>query len=261
MMQDQASHDPEASRRPDVYTHGHHDSVLRSHRWRTAENSAAYLLPHLRRRDAAARRRLRPRHHHRRPRRRGRARAGRSGSTGPSGRSAEARAHAAPTADVEFAHRRRLRARRPGRRFDVVHAHQVLQHLDRPGRGPARDAPRLPARRARRGPRRRLRRHHLVARAARAGPWLELYRAVRPPNGGEPDAGRRLLAWAHAAGFADVTASASVWCFATPADRAWWSSSWATRATSSDFAAPGRRARAGHRAATRRHRDRLDELG
>jgi SAM-dependent methyltransferase len=31
-----------------TYTHGHHDSVLRSHRWRTAENSAAYLLPHLR---------------------------------------------------------------------------------------------------------------------------------------------------------------------------------------------------------------------
>src|SRR4051812_2720912 len=30
-----------------VYTHGHHESVLRSHRWRTAENSAAYLLPSL----------------------------------------------------------------------------------------------------------------------------------------------------------------------------------------------------------------------
>src|SRR3954465_14015453 len=30
-----------------VYTHGHHESVLRSHRWRTAENSAGYLLPHL----------------------------------------------------------------------------------------------------------------------------------------------------------------------------------------------------------------------
>ena len=29
------------------YTHGHHESVLRSHRWRTAENSAAYLLGHL----------------------------------------------------------------------------------------------------------------------------------------------------------------------------------------------------------------------
>ena len=31
-----------------VYTHGHHASVLRSHSWRTAENSAAYLLPQLR---------------------------------------------------------------------------------------------------------------------------------------------------------------------------------------------------------------------
>ncbi len=33
------------------YTHGHHDSVLRSHRWRTAANSAAYLLPRPRARD------------------------------------------------------------------------------------------------------------------------------------------------------------------------------------------------------------------
>src|SRR4030095_15079321 len=31
-----------------VYTHGHHESVLRSHRWRTVKNSAAYLIPHLR---------------------------------------------------------------------------------------------------------------------------------------------------------------------------------------------------------------------
>ncbi len=31
----------------DTYTHGHQDAVLRSHRWRTAENSAAYLLAHL----------------------------------------------------------------------------------------------------------------------------------------------------------------------------------------------------------------------
>ena len=31
-----------------TYTHGHHESVLRSHLWRTAGNSAAYLLPHLR---------------------------------------------------------------------------------------------------------------------------------------------------------------------------------------------------------------------
>jgi SAM-dependent methyltransferase len=31
-----------------TYTHGHAESVLRSHRTRTAENSAAYLLPYLR---------------------------------------------------------------------------------------------------------------------------------------------------------------------------------------------------------------------
>ena len=31
----------------DTYTHGHHESVLRSHRWRTAQNSASYLLPFL----------------------------------------------------------------------------------------------------------------------------------------------------------------------------------------------------------------------
>ena len=33
---------------PGRYTLGHHESVLRSHRWRTAANSAAYLVPHLR---------------------------------------------------------------------------------------------------------------------------------------------------------------------------------------------------------------------
>jgi len=31
----------------DIYTHGHHESVLRSHAWRTAGNSAAYLLGEL----------------------------------------------------------------------------------------------------------------------------------------------------------------------------------------------------------------------
>jgi hypothetical protein len=31
----------------DTCTHGHHASVVQSHTWRTAENSAAYLLPEL----------------------------------------------------------------------------------------------------------------------------------------------------------------------------------------------------------------------
>jgi hypothetical protein len=70
--------------------------------------------------------------------------------------------------------------------------------------------------------------------------WLDLYHRVARSNGAEPDAGRRLLAWAHAAGFTDVTAGASAWCFASPADRDWWSQSWAGRATSSDFAVQAR---------------------
>src|SRR5689334_23638326 len=34
--------------RVDTYTHGHAEPVLQSHRWRTADNSAGYLLPLLR---------------------------------------------------------------------------------------------------------------------------------------------------------------------------------------------------------------------
>jgi hypothetical protein len=40
----------------------------------------------------------------------------------------------------------------------------------------------------------------------------------------------------HAAGLSDVTAGASVWCFADPRDRAWWSQTWAERMTTSTIA-------------------------
>jgi hypothetical protein len=66
--------------------------------------------------------------------------------------------------------------------------------------------------------------------------WLELYRGAARANGGEPDAGRRLLAWAHAAGLEDVTATARAWCFATPDTRAWWGAMWADRVTRSALA-------------------------
>ncbi len=32
-----------------------------------------------------------------------------------------------------------------------------------------------------------------------------------------------------------IMASAGVWCYATPADRAWWSGLWAERCVASDF--------------------------
>ena len=63
--------------------------------------------------------------------------------------------------------------------------------------------------------------------------WRSVYMSTARANGGEPDAGSRLLSWARAAGFTDVTASASTWCYATPADRAWQSQTWAQRCLTS----------------------------
>jgi len=124
----------------------------------------------------------------------------------------------------------------PDARFDVVHAHQVLQHLADPVRAlremrrvcvpggvvAARDSdyaafcwfPELPE----------------------LADWLALYRAAARANGGEPDAGRRLLSWARAAGFREVRATSSTWCLATPEDRAWWGGLWADRVQRSDLA-------------------------
>jgi hypothetical protein len=71
--------------------------------------------------------------------------------------------------------------------------------------------------------------------------WLALYQQVARHNGGEPDAGRRLLAWAHAAGFTDVLASAGIWCHADEESRRWWSGIWAERIVDSAIAEQAQR--------------------
>ena len=60
---------------------------------------------------------------------------------------------------------------------------------------------------------------------------IAAYGRLTRANGANWDAGRRLLHWAHQAGFASVEPSASTWCFATPEDRAWWGGLWADRFT------------------------------
>jgi SAM-dependent methyltransferase len=219
------------------YVHGHHDSVLRSHRWRTAENSAGYLLPHLRPGmrlldvgcgpgtitvDLA--RRVAP----------GEV----VGIDAVEEPLVEARAAAAEAGvgSVSFRVADGMALPWDDGTFDVVHAHQVLQHVPDPvgmlremhrvtrpgGFVAARDSdyaaftwhPAIPA----------------------LDEWSDLYHRVARASGGEPDAGRWLLAWAHAAGLTDVAASASVWCFATHEDRAWWGDLWADRALRSSYA-------------------------
>lgn len=224
------------SHMPDVYTHGHHESVLRSHRWRTAENSAAYLLPHLKPHMRILDVGCGP----------GTITAGLADRV-PDGRVtgidaapeivAQAREQAAGRGNLDFATGDVYALDYPDASFCVVHAHQVLQHLSDPVT-------------ALREMRRVTRPGGLVAaRDADYGAmawypdfsvmdeWLALYERVARGNGGEPDAGRRLHAWAREAGLGDVTVSTSTWTYATPEDRAWWGGLWADRTVKSSYAA------------------------
>jgi SAM-dependent methyltransferase len=220
-----------------AYTHGHHESVLRSHRWRTAENSAAYLLPSLQpgmslldvgcgpgtlTADLAAR--VAP----------GRVVAVDAAAGAIEAARSEAAARGQP--DIEFAVADVQALDFPDGTFDVVHAHQVLQHLADPC-GALREMRRV----CRPGGIVAARDSDYAAftwfpAIPELDEWLALYQGIARANGGEPDAGRRMLAWARAAGFTDVAATSTTWCFATPEDRAWWGGMWADRIVRSDLA-------------------------
>jgi ubiquinone/menaquinone biosynthesis C-methylase UbiE len=213
-----------------TYTHGHHEAVLRSHTWRTAENSAAYLLPHLQPGmslldigcgpgtittdlarlvapgqvvgiDAAAEVVEQAREH---------------------GRTAEG-------ISVEFEVGDVFALRFPNATFDVAHAHQVLQHLTDPV------AAMVELRRV-------LRPGGVLAVRdsdygaffwAPADPmlerWVQLYLQVTERNGHRARIGPTLLGLARQAGFDDITVSSSTWTFADSETRAWWGGLWADR--------------------------------
>ncbi|MEP7091392.1 MAG: methyltransferase domain-containing protein [Nocardioidaceae bacterium] len=221
-----------------VYIHGHHESVLRSHRWRTAENSAGHLLPLLEPGMRLLDIGCGP----------GTITMDLADLLGPDGRVTAlertesaldlARGEAARrgTANVELVVGNVQALDLPDDSYDVVHAHQVLQHVDDPVR-------------ALQEMRRVCRPGGVVAvrdsdyggfawhpRVDELDRWLEVYVAVARSHHAEPDAGRRLLSWAQAAGFTEVSASSSTWCYATPAERAWWGGLWADRVVDSDLA-------------------------
>jgi len=219
-----------------TYTHGHHESVLRSHTWRTAENSAAYLLPHLSVGSSVLDIGCGP----------GTITADLALLVAPGevvglDASAEVIAQAAATVgadhpNVRFEVGDLFALAYDDASFDVVHAHQVLQHLADPV------AALVELRRV-------LRPGGILAvrdgdyggfRWAPADPrldrWLELYLDVTERNGHNALIGPSLLGMAHAAGFDDVTVSSSMWTYADEETRQWWGELWADRVRYSRFA-------------------------
>jgi ubiquinone/menaquinone biosynthesis C-methylase UbiE len=227
----------EASGDTDVYTHGHHESVLRSHSWRTAANSAGYLLdrlsPGMRLLDLGC---------------------------GPGTITLDLAPLVAPgsvlgvdrdAGVLESAEQEREKRGVENARFttgdvydldfeagsfDVVHAHQVLQHLTDPVK-------------ALREMRRVLRPGGLLAvRDSDYGAkiwapqdplmerWNALYHEITRANRAEADAGRYLPHWVAEAGFVEVKVSSSTWTFSDPDTTRWWGELWADRVEKSSFA-------------------------
>ena len=221
----------------DVYTHGHHESVVRAHPSRTAENSAAFVIPHLTAGTSVL-----------------------DVGCGPGSitcdfaelvapakvvgldRSAEIVAQAASLAaergveNVEFVTGNIYDLDFEDETFDLVHAHQVLQHLTDPVA-------------ALREMRRVAKPGAIVAvrdadfhgmswypEVRELDDWMELYQKIARRNGAEPDAGRRLVSWAQQAGFTDVAPSSSNWLYATAQQRRWQSRVWSERVLHSAFA-------------------------
>ena len=219
-----------------TYTHGHHESVLRSHTWRTAENSAAYLLPHLRPALSVLDVGCGP----------GTITADFALLVAPGevvGIDASAEVVAQAAASTEGSGLSNLRfevgdlfaLEYADASFDVVHLHQVLQHLGDPvaalvalrrvlavdGVLAARDS------------------DYSAFTWAPADPmldrWMSLYLAVTDRNGHDACIGPRLMGHALAAGFGSVEVSSSTWTYADPEARAWWGGLWADRVRFSRF--------------------------
>lgn len=222
---------PESER----YTHGYHEAIVSTYAQRTAEECAAFLLPHLRA-DAVvldmgsgpgtitaglARR------------------VGRVIGLDASEEMVDAGRSLVKDQGIDNATFRLGSAYdlpwRDGY-FDVVYAHQLLQHLAEPVR-------------ALREARRVLKTGGLLAvRDADYGTmaffptdpalvrWHELYHEVTAANGGEADAGRFLLSWVMRAGFADPVVTTRTTTYASPDERITWGGLWEVRVVESDFA-------------------------
>lgn len=219
----------------DRYTHGHQESVVRAHAARTIANSAAYLEPFLAPGLALLDVGCGP----------GSITAEFAGRLGLQGTvlgidaSPEVIARAtASYADsgATFATMDLYSLDVADDSYDIVHAHQVLQHVSDPvaalremhrvtkpgGVIAVRDADYAAM--------------HWAPQSDPLDHWLDVYRKVARANDAEPDAGRHLMRWARQAGLDRVDPTVDSWLFATPDRRAWWGSTWAERIVDSSLA-------------------------
>jgi ubiquinone/menaquinone biosynthesis C-methylase UbiE len=219
------------------YTHGHHESVVGQHRKRTAAEAAAFLLPHLRGGMRLLDIGCGP----------GSITLGLADAVAPGevvaiDLSAEvlegARSLAAEKAvtNVRFEIGNVDRLEYAAGSFDVVYAHQVLQHLPRPV--------------AALGEMKRILKTGGIVGVrdsdygtctwsppdARIEDWCRVYHAVARANGAEADAGRYLHGWLLEAGFAEPRMSGTTWTFPGYDSVDAWASSWADRTTDSNLA-------------------------
>ncbi len=230
-ISDATTHQPDGER----YTHGYHQVIVGSYTRRTAEVCAAFLLPRLHTDSVVLDVGCGP----------GTITAGlarHAGKVVGLDMSAEvvdaARNHAAECglANASFEVGSVYELPWDDKSFDVVYAHQVLQHLSDPVR-------------ALREARRVLRPGGLVAVRdsdyetmvhAPVFPaierWRDLYHQVAAANGGEADAGRYLLSWVTEAGFTDTETTAATTVHTDQEGRTVWGEMWAVRVAESDFA-------------------------
>ncbi|KAF2192407.1 S-adenosyl-L-methionine-dependent methyltransferase [Zopfia rhizophila CBS 207.26] len=225
------------------YIHGHHSSVLRSHTWRTVENSCAHLLPYLTSPslnildvgcgpgtitvDLASR-----------------IPQGSILAIDPSAEVIEkARKHAQEknVSNVRFEvgdifDWKALDGVEEAT-FDIVHAHQVLQHLQ-----DSLSALQVMKRLTKPGGIVAVRDVDYSActwypEIEGMREWLDLYIRVAQGLKGDPNIGKKLHAVAIQAGFerSEIETSVGTWTFSTPEERAFWCGLWADRTVQSSF--------------------------
>ncbi|KAJ5771138.1 uncharacterized protein N7511_003189 [Penicillium nucicola] len=222
---------------PQVYTTDHSKKVLKTHSWRTAQNSAPHLLPYIKPTDKILDVGCGP------------------GSISvslaklvPEGSvigieyvadplpSAQALASAEGVTNIEFSQGDIHALPFEDSVFDIVHAHQVLQHVADPVL-------------ALREMKRVVKSGGIVSCRESAelswfpenegiALWRDITVRMQRAAGGHPHPGRMIHVWAFEAGFERdaVTRSAGAWCFGNDEEREYWGGSMEGRARSSGFA-------------------------